>query len=63
LIAWQQEILPTLESTNVWPGLTAASSKQRALEAIRAALEKPALVFEVNYRLGFNVLLGTLDAT
>jgi len=61
LIAWQQEILPTLESTNVWPGLTAAmAANQGALEAIRAALEKPALVFELNYRLGFNVLLGHL---
>src|SRR5215471_414869 len=58
LVAWQQEILPTADSANVWPGLSAAlAANQQALEEIRAALEKPELVFDLNYQQGFNVVL------
>ena len=62
LVAWREEILPTPDSANVWPGLSATlATNQGPLEDIRAALEKPALAFDLNYSQGFNILLGHLS--
>ncbi len=49
-VVWKQPVLSTREATNLWPELEAAVELARPrLAAVRAALEKPALQFDVNY--------------
>ena len=61
LVAWRQAVLPTSDSTNVWPGLRDDFEKKSdALDAMREALEKPAIAFSVDYSQGFNVPLSHL---
>ncbi len=61
LVAWRQSILPTSDSTNVWPGLKEdLERKSAALDAMCAALEKPAIAFNLDYSQGFHVLLPHL---
>jgi hypothetical protein len=60
-VAWQQEILPTEDKTNVWPQLAAELENMReALSQARAALTDPVLSFQLNYQLGFNLPLSHL---
>lgn len=60
-VAWREEPLPNDETTNVWPGLRAEVERHRAtLAQIRAALSKPALVMDLDYSEGFNLILPHL---
>src|ERR1041384_1185926 len=50
LVAWRQVVLPTSDSTNIWPGLHEdLGEKSDALDAMREALERPAISFNVDY--------------
>src|SRR5260370_11198961 len=56
--AWQQEILPTEDTTNLWPSLEKdLEGKREALAEGRTALTNPVLSFSLNYQRGFNLLL------
>ena len=60
-ISWQQDVLPTEDSTNVWPKLAAELGKMReALSKARLALTNPVLSFQLNYQLGINLPLSHL---
>jgi hypothetical protein len=60
-IAWQQPVLPTDQSSNVWPELRACVAKNStALGNLRAALRQPVLQFQVNYHQGFSTPLRHL---
>jgi hypothetical protein len=60
-VAWQQEILPTEDSTNIWPQLaTELENMREALSQARAALTNPVLSFSLNYQQGYNLLLPHL---
>jgi hypothetical protein len=62
-VAWQQDPLTSLESSNVWPGLEQViEARQDVLAEMRAALESPALVFDLDYDLAFNLALPHLPA-
>src|SRR6266446_3022766 len=61
MVAWQQEILPTADSTDIWPGLRKTlAEEEQELAAIRAALERPVVAFDLNYAHGFSLLLPHL---
>jgi hypothetical protein len=61
LVAWSEDPLPNVETTNVWPGLRAEIERHRlTLGQIRAALSKPALVVNLDYSQGYNLLLPHL---
>ncbi len=61
LAASRQNILPTQESTNVWPGVDAMLARREdVLAQIRAALEAPVLSFDLDYQQGYELLLPHL---
>jgi hypothetical protein len=63
LVAWRQAVLPTGDSTNIWPGLREEIAARRdALAAARAALARPALVMNLDYSQGFTLMLAHLAA-
>jgi hypothetical protein len=60
-ISWKEEVLPTEEVPNVWPGIIAElDSKKNSLMAARKALEKPNLLFPIAYEQGSMILLPHL---
>jgi hypothetical protein len=62
LASWQQPILPSSETTNVWPGLRQEiDANADPLAALRAVLSNaPALAFDLDYNQGAGLLLGHL---
>lgn len=61
LVGSLEAILPTEYTSNCWPELgETVKANQEATAAIRAALEKPALGFLVNYQQGFSAPLPHL---
>jgi hypothetical protein len=62
LAAWQQPILPSSETTNVWPGLRQEiEANADALAALHAVLRNaPTIAFDLNYNQGAGLLLGHL---
>lgn len=61
LVACRQDVLPTEDLTNMWPGLSAMiAENQDALADVREALEAPVLFFDLDYRQGLNLLLPHL---
>src|SRR5208337_616486 len=61
LVAWQQPVLPTTDSTNVWPGLSAeVGTNQDVLADICLTLQGPTLAFDLDYRQGPALLLPHL---
>ncbi len=62
MVAWQQPILPNMDSTNVWPELRQEmEANQDALAQLRAALEAPLIGFDLDYRQGAAMLLSHLS--
>ena len=62
LVSWQQAILPTDQTTNVWPGLSADLADNReAMEEVRSALQGPVLAFDLDYTLGVATPLNHLS--
>lgn len=62
LVAWQQAVLPTSDSTNIWPGLAdVLAANTDDLADIRAVLQAPVLSFDLDYHQGFNLLLPHLS--
>jgi hypothetical protein len=62
LVAWKQAELPTTESSNLWPGLSRmVAEKQEQLEALRAALASPQMMFDLDYSREANLQLGHLS--
>lgn len=60
-IAWQQEVLPTKDSTNIWPALAKEiESRREALSQARVALTNPVLSFSLNYQQAYNLLMRHL---
>lgn len=52
-VAWTQAVLPTEDTTNLWPRLAAeVETNQAVLAAVRAALASPVLRFDLDYSLG-----------
>jgi hypothetical protein len=61
-VVWKQPVLSTKVETNLWPELEAAVELARPrLAAVRAALEKPALHFDVNYKQARDLRLQDLS--
>jgi hypothetical protein len=59
-VAWKQVKLPGNKGTNTWPEIEATIDAGRdALEALQAALAKPALQYDSDYRHGFENLSMT----
>src|SRR6266404_4408622 len=53
LVAWRQDILPTDQVSNVWPGLSARlGENQEGLAELRAALQRPVRSFDLDYSQG-----------
>ena len=61
LVAWQQPELATDKAADIWPELMAHVEENRPLLADMAtALERPELVFNLDYAKGFTLLLPHL---
>src|ERR1043166_3932837 len=61
LVAWKHDILPTADSTNIWPALAAEVARSEdLLSTVRSALEKPSLAFDLDYRAGIHLALSHL---
>ena len=60
-VAWMQEVLPTEESTNIWPKLHEFIEQDaRVLAEAREALKNPVLDFGLDYHQGFRLSLRHL---
>ncbi len=60
-VTWQQAELPTDKDADIWPIIIAHVEDNRPLLAeMTAALEKPEMVFNLDYTKGFNLLLPHL---
>jgi hypothetical protein len=60
-VAFSQAVLPTADSTNVWPELGARLDELRGgFEELESSLASPEFRFRVNYQQGFAVLLPHL---
>ena len=58
---WQQAELPTDKDPNLWPIVTAHVEENRdPLAEMAAALERPEMVFNLDYTKGFNLPLPHL---
>ena len=63
-VTWQQAELPTDKEPDLWPIVTAHVEENRPLLAEMAtALERPEMVFNLDYSKGFNLLLPHLAKT
>ncbi len=61
-MAWKEAELPTMESSNLWPGLSRmVAEKQGQLDALRAALATPQMMFDLDYSQEANLQLGHLS--
>ena len=61
MVSWQQRVLPTDETSNVWSGLSLEFDNNRqAIEGIQLALRGPILAFDLNYQQGATLLLPHL---
>ena len=61
IVAWKQEILPTQETTNVWPGLSAMiRENEDALAKVRVAMRNPTRASKLAYGQGFALLMPHL---
>ena len=62
LVAWKQPILPSSETSNVWPGLRQEiEANADALALLREVLRNaPTLAFDLDYNQGAGLLLGHL---
>jgi hypothetical protein len=61
LVSWKETVLPTQDSTNIWPrAASTVEANEATLEDISAALEQPALCFNLDYSQGFALLLPHL---
>jgi hypothetical protein len=62
LVAWAQPELPTMDSSNLWPELSRmVAENQGQLDALRAALASPRLMFDLDYSREANLQLGYLS--
>jgi hypothetical protein len=60
-VTWRQAELPTEKEPDIWPFITAHVEENRPLLAeMAAALERPEMVFNLDYTKGFNLLLPHL---
>jgi hypothetical protein len=60
-VTWQQAELPTDKDVDIWPIVTAHVEDNRPLLAeMVVALERPEMVFNLDYTKGFNLLLPHL---
>ena len=60
-VTWQQAELPTEKEPDLWPFITAHVEENRLLLAeMTGALERPEMVFNLDYSKGFNLLLPHL---
>ena len=60
-VTWQQAELPTEKDTDIWPIVTAHVEENRErLTEMAVALERPEIVFNLDYSKGFNLLLPHL---
>ena len=56
LVAWREPVVPTDESTNVWPVLCPLVARNgQPLARLRAALEHPSIRFDLDYRRIINL--------
>ena len=63
-VTWQQAELPTEKEPDLWPFITAHVEDNRQLLAEMAvALERPEMVFNLDYSKGFSLLLPHLSQT
>lgn len=60
-VTWMQPVLPTDQSSNIWPELQSELEAHKSTFAeLREGLAKPLLHFPLNYQQGFSILLPHL---
>jgi hypothetical protein len=62
--AWREETMPTMDSTNVWPEVEEMlTAHQPLVRGLRAAMDRPRLVYQLDYQQASDLLLPHLGPT